>query len=170
MVPVFQLTVPSASYPGVSVRRFFDLAVVGGEKNVEAGIHCPHIAAAAVGGRGAGVAGKVRGGVDDVFVVRQEVAAGGDALTGGDQMLVASVGVHDEDLVASVRRSRSLKYKALAAIGSPIRFGILAAVGELVDIGEAYRLRHGEGCPRESGKEGVAHRSDGCSIPDRVWS
>ncbi len=78
-----------------------------------------------------------------MLVVLQEVGAGGTALAGGDQVLIAPVGVHDEDLIAIVGRPRGLKDQAFA-IGRPIGFGILAAVRELADIGEVRRLRRGK--------------------------
>ena len=90
---------------------------------------------AAVGRRRARVAGAVRGGVDDVLVVGQEIAAGGAALAGRDHVLIRAVGVHDVHLVALVRRARGLEDQPLA-VGRPISLGILATVGELVDVAQ----------------------------------
>ena len=60
-------------------------AVVFGEENVVAGIDGPDIAFAAVGGGRASGRGEMRGGVEDVLAIGQEVAAGGAALAGRDQ-------------------------------------------------------------------------------------
>ena len=91
-----------------------------------------------------------------MLVVGQEVPAGGAPFAGGDQVLVAAVGVHDEHLVAIVGRPGGLKDEALA-IGRPIGLGVLAAVRELADVSQSRRLG-GQGTGGESGKEELPHR------------
>jgi hypothetical protein len=73
-----------------------------------------------------------------VFVVLQKVRAGGAALTGGYHVLIGSVGVHDEDLIAIQLVARGLENEALA-VGGPIGFGILATEGELLEILDVLR-------------------------------
>ena len=70
---------------------------------------------------------------------RQKVAAGGAALAGRNQVLVAAVGVHDEDLVAIVGRARGLKDQPLA-VGRPVGLRILASVRQLPDVAEVIGL------------------------------
>jgi hypothetical protein len=63
-------------------------------------------------------------------------------------LLVGSVGVHDEDLVALQITAGGLEDKALA-VGRPIGFGILAAVGQLPDVPDGISVRqwqHGRDC------------------------
>ena len=55
-------------------------------------------------------------------------------------MLVAAIGVHDEDLVAVVGRPRGLEDEALA-VRRPVRLGILPAVSQLFAVAEVLRLR-----------------------------
>src|SRR5580658_1676837 len=123
-------------------QALLDLAVVGGQKDVETGVNRPHIPAATICRCRAGIASEVGGSVDDVPVIATEVGAGSGALAGGDQVLVTAVGIHDEYLVAAIWRARGLENQALA-VGRPVGFGVLAAAGELVDIGETNRLRRG---------------------------
>jgi hypothetical protein len=70
-----------------------------------------------------------------MFVVLQKVGAGGAALAGGDHMLVGTVGVHDEDLIAIDLFARGLKDEPLAIRG-PVGFGVLAAECQLLEIVE----------------------------------
>ena len=70
-----------------------------------------------------------------MLVVGQEVGAGSAAFAGGDHVLIGTVGVHDEDLIALKVATGGLEDETFA-IGRPVCFGILAAVGELVDIGQ----------------------------------
>ena len=120
----------------------FDFARVGGQEDVVAFKDAPQVALAAIGRRGAGVGGQVRGGVDDVLVVLQKIRAGGLALAGRDQVLVRTVGVHYEDLVAPVGRSRRHEDQPLA-VRRPVGLGVLPAVGKLDDPVEVRRLRAG---------------------------
>jgi len=91
--------------------------------------------------------GGVRGGVDDVLVVGQKIAACGAPFAGRHHVLIRAVRVHNVHLVALVGRPRGLEDQALA-IGRPIGFGILAAVRQLADItemrvaGKRQRGRH----------------------------
>ena len=55
-------------------------AVVVGAENVVSRIDGPHVALAMVGLRRAGIARKMCGGIEDVLVIGQEIAAGGAAL------------------------------------------------------------------------------------------
>jgi hypothetical protein len=57
-------------------------------------------------------------------------------------MLAGTVGVHDEDLVALVRRPRGLEDQA-AAIGRPVSFGVLTAVSELQCVAQVRVSRDG---------------------------
>ena len=76
-----------------------------------------------------------------MFVVRQEIPARGAALAGGDHVLVGSVAIHDEDLIALQLVARRLKNDPLS-VGRPIRLRVLAAIGELPDFAEMRgRLR-----------------------------
>jgi hypothetical protein len=56
-------------------------------------------------------------------------------------VLVRTVAIHDEDLIALELVARGLKNDALA-IGRPIRFGVLSAVRQLMDFAQMRgRLR-----------------------------
>src|SRR5690606_6421711 len=96
--------------------------------DVEARVDGPDVALRAVGPRRAGVAMGVGGGVDDALAVSQEVAAGGDALAGGDHADVRAVGVHHEELVALEVVAGGLEDQ-FGAVGGPVGLGVLAAVG-----------------------------------------
>lgn len=71
----------------------------------------------------------------DVFVVGRDVAAGASALSGRDEPLCASVGVHLEDLLIGEAGLERLVGDG-AAVFAEISFGILAPEGELADVGE----------------------------------
>jgi hypothetical protein len=58
-------------------------------------------------------------------------------------MLVTAVRIHDEDLIALIWRTRGHEDEALA-VGRPVSFGVLAAMGELMEIGE-LRVERGSG-------------------------
>ena len=77
----------------------------------------------------------MRGGVEDVLIVREEIAAGGASLAGGDHMLIRSVGIHYKNLIALQLVARGLEDQALA-VWSPVRLGVLTAEGELPDVVE----------------------------------
>ena len=79
-----------------------------------------------------------------MLVVAQEIAAGGAAFAGRDQVQAGAVGIHDEHLVAGVGRARGLEDQALA-VGRPIGLGVLAAESELTDVGEVRGTARGRG-------------------------
>src|SRR4029077_14309220 len=107
---------------------------VGGE-DVVARIDAPDVAFGVVGpGRAVGAA-EVGGGVQDLFAVGIEVRAGGAALAGRDHVLIAAVGVHDEDLVAFQRVAVGLEDELLA-VGGEVGLCVLSAEGELADVVE----------------------------------
>ena len=91
-----------------------------------------------------------------MFVIGQEVAACGAALAGGNQVLVAAVGVHDENLVAIVGRPRGLKNQPLA-VGRPVGLRILASVSQLPDVAEVIGLGRREASGRDAGKNRRFH-------------
>jgi hypothetical protein len=70
-----------------------------------------------------------------MLVVRQKISAGGAAPTGGNHVLVRSVSIHDENLIACQLVARGLKNQPLS-VRRPIRLGVLSAVGELPDVAE----------------------------------
>jgi hypothetical protein len=80
-----------------------------------------------------------------VLAVRQEITAGRAAFAGGDHALTRAVGIHDEDLIALIAWPGGLENEPLA-IGGPIGFRVLAAMGKLNDFGEVIRL----GCKQQS--------------------
>ena len=89
----------------VRVRQaLLDLAVVGSQEDVVSGKDRPHVAFAAVGRRRALRRPFVRRAVDKVLVVLEKVRARRPSLACGDQLLVRTVGIHQKDLVALVRR------------------------------------------------------------------
>ena len=69
---------------------FLDLAGVVGEEDVVAFKDPPDIALTEVGRGGTGVARQVRGGVENMAVVREEIAASSAALAGGDEALAGA--------------------------------------------------------------------------------
>ena len=80
-------------------------------------------------------------GIQNMFVIRQKITAGGAALAGRDHVLDRAVAIHDEDLIALQLVARRLENDPLT-IGRPIRFSVLAAVGKLADFAEMRgRLR-----------------------------
>jgi hypothetical protein len=80
----------------------------------------------------------MRGGIQDVLVVREKISAGGSALAGGNHVLVGAVAIHYENLIALQLVARGLKNDALA-VRRPIRLSILTAIGELPDFAEMRR-------------------------------
>src|SRR4051812_8119851 len=103
-------------------------AIVVSFKDVVARIDGPDVAFAAISCWRAGVAGEMCGGVDDMFPIGEEVAAGSSAFSGGDHVLPGAIGVHDEDLVALQCATRRLKDQPCST-GRPISFGVLTARG-----------------------------------------
>jgi hypothetical protein len=75
-----------------------------------------------------------------MFVVRQEISASSAALAGGDHVLVGSVAIHNEDLIALQLVARRLKNDSLS-VGRPICLRVLSAIGELPDFAEMRRRR-----------------------------
>ena len=76
-------------------------------------------------------------------------------------MLVAAVGVHDEDLVTFERIAVRLEDE-LGAVGGEIGFGVLAAESELADVAEMFlglcgrwggHVLWGRGCEGEQSEE-----------------
>jgi hypothetical protein len=80
----------------------------------------------------------VRRSVNDVLVVAGEVAAGGDAFAGRNQVLIGAIGIHDVLLIAGTAVARRLKNDALA-VGRPVRFTVRAAFGELLEVRKMTR-------------------------------
>ena len=78
--------------------------------------------------------------VDNMFVVGQEVAAGGHAFPGRHHVDVGAVGVHDVLLVALAGIARGLKHDPFP-VGRPIRFRVLSAVRQLLQSGEVLRAQ-----------------------------
>ena len=79
----------------------------------------------------------VRGGrrEEEAIAAREEPAAGRLATSVGDARDVAAVGAHDELLVAGAAVARGLEGDPLS-VGAEIRLGVLAAVGELAEVGQ----------------------------------
>ena len=96
-------------------------------------------------------------GEEHVPVVRQEVAAGRDALAVAHLERLARAGAQDEDAVARdpERGSTALEDQAVAA-GTPVRLGVLALLRELPQAREVLLLRIDQLVGRPRGREGQA--------------
>src|SRR5208282_4561303 len=91
-----------------------------------------------------------------------KVSASGDALAGRHHFQTGPVGgVHDVLLVAIVPVARRLKDQTLP-VGRPISFGVLASLGELVEVGKMLRGT------QNRQQEQEFHRKDYCK-PQFGW-
>src|SRR5579872_7270833 len=100
-----------------------DLAAVGGVVNLVFGIDAPHVAMGVVGARRAFLARFVGGGIKHVPAVGVEISARGAAGAGRNQVLIGTIAVHDEDLVALVGLARGHEDQAAPVIAE-VSFGI----------------------------------------------
>src|SRR5215469_16557496 len=103
----------------------------------------------------------MRGGVENVLVVAQKIAAGGAAFAVRDAVLIRSVGVHYVDLIAFRIAARGLEDEALA-VGRPVGFGVFSAGGELFDVGKVVavgigRPQAGDWKQREDKEAHIGH-------------
>ena len=78
--------------------------------------------------------------IDDRSLVRGEVGASGLPLAVGDPLNIRSVQVHREDLVATVRLTRSLKDQFFA-IRREVGLRVLPFEGQLSNVGKALLAR-----------------------------
>ena len=125
--------------------------------------------------------------VENPVTRRKEVGAGRLALAVGDAVAVRAVGLHREDLVAGQRSLVGLEDEP-GVVGRPVRLGVLAAEGQLPDVGEVFLLAGGEkarggrwrrrgagalgegrsrGGGEQAGKQRVSHRAADVSRPGR---
>ena len=77
--------------------------------------------------------------VQDVFAVRQEVAARGRPSPFEMRFYVLAIGIHDVDLVALGAVARGLKHQLLA-VGRPVGFGVLSSGRELPQVRDSLRF------------------------------
>ncbi len=168
-----------------SVRRDRRLRVVAGRRrdpprvgavrarddDVVAREESPDVALRAIRRLGTSIRGEMRRRVEDLLPIGEEVRARRPALPRRDETRLGSLlgEVEDEDLVALVRRTRRLEDE-LPAVGGPVRFRVLAAEGELPNVGEmvltrirkrredAFERRRGSG---RRGRAGPAFRRAG---------
>jgi hypothetical protein len=82
-------------------------------------------------------------------------------------VLVRSIGVHDEDLVALQIAAGGLKDEAFS-IGRPIGLGVFTAVGQLTDIGDIGRVPK-RGSSKKADKKRV-HKRLVSMMPQRILS
>jgi hypothetical protein len=73
-----------------------------------------------------------------VLVVLQKVAAGRPAFACRNHVLVRSIAIHDENLIALQLIARRLKNDALA-VRRPIRLGVFASIRQLADLTQMPR-------------------------------
>src|SRR5688572_17640379 len=102
--------------------------------DVVAVVDRPYVAAGEIRARGAARRRLVGRRVDDLAATGKEVAARGAPHPGADTLKVGAIDLHREDLVARHALAGGLEDEA-AAVGREVRFGILATVGELADVG-----------------------------------
>src|SRR5665647_1035713 len=116
-------------------REPVQLTAVGASSVDVVRIETPHVPLRRIGLRGTVALLGVRRSEENALIVRVEEAAGGLARPGRHAMYAGAVDVHDELLIAGASIASALEDQA-TAIGAEIRFGVLAAIGELPEVSQ----------------------------------
>ena len=182
------LTIASDGGFGVVARGVGKLAEFGaigiGDVNLVGVVDGPDVAARIIGlGRAIGTGG-VGGGKKNFIARGKKVAAGGAAFAGADEfgdggLAVGRVDGHGVNLIAGDAFALVLEDE-LFVVGGEIRFGVLAAEGELADVfevflffGEEEGVGSGGGVHGEAGRVvkgcGECGDSDGAGCEDSCF-